>query len=548
MAILRVSSWRQEGNNSHQVQEEKIKEYCKVNSLELVDDGIRKIVESAKRSDERKKYAECIASALRQDIFNILFYMGDRESRNLTDNEQNEHLVMDGKICLHYVNDNKILHKNSSASDFLMRDFSAVQNKNFSRVLSEKVNDVMRQKAENGWFPGNRPTLGYIHQKMRDSSGKETKRGTIIVIDPDEKNLIWVRREFELRFKGYTIEQIRDSLLQEGLVPASKVRTYSKHGVEERLKNKFYWGSFDWQGIEYKGNHPLIISKRILDGVKASFGIKGAYDRTKHLTAMFSGGWLKCAHPECHMQIVYDPKQKKIKSSGEIKRFDYYRCSNSRKIHEKLKYVSENKIWMQFEALINKVELSEDMANKISDALNKLTEKSKSNVKKDIAGYQLALEQIEEKKNKVFDLYLAGNLDQADYKKQNQRVLDEKGYYAHLLAQANSSMSDVWKLAAQNIFELAKSAKTLWKEGSVEQRMNILKALCSNPSLDGASIQYDLKKPFVTLEEMGQKEDWRSQRDSNSCILRERGIRLKHKQLKLLTFFDFLNNFNKLVF
>ena len=73
IAILRVSSWRQEGNNSHQLQEEKIRNYCIEFGLELID--LRKIVESAKRSDERKKYADAISTALKQGIFNVLFYM-----------------------------------------------------------------------------------------------------------------------------------------------------------------------------------------------------------------------------------------------------------------------------------------------------------------------------------------------------------------------------------------------------------------------------------------------------------------------------------------
>ena len=138
-----------------------------------------------------------------------MFYMNDREARNLTDNEKNEQLVRDGKIVIHYVNENKVLEEDSPVSDFFMRDIFAVQNKNFSRVLSVKVNDVMRRKAEDGWFPGNRPTLGYMHQRLRDASGREMKRGTIIVPDSDKRKVCQVQREFELRANGYTLEQIR---------------------------------------------------------------------------------------------------------------------------------------------------------------------------------------------------------------------------------------------------------------------------------------------------------------------------------------------------
>src|SRR5690606_35983055 len=187
---------------------------------------------------------EAIKYALKNNIFHVLFYMNDREARNLTDNEKNEQLVLAGKIIIHYVNDNRVLEQDSPVSDFFMRDIGAVMNKNFSRVLSVKVNDVMRKKAEDGWFPGNRPTLGYMHQKMRDASGREMKRGTIIVPDSDKRKVQQVKREFELRANGYTLEQIREKILEEGLLEPSKFKSYSIHGIEERLKNKFYWGYF----------------------------------------------------------------------------------------------------------------------------------------------------------------------------------------------------------------------------------------------------------------------------------------------------------------
>lgn len=507
IAILRVSSHRQENNNSHQVQEEKVRSYCKEYGLELVD--LRKIVESAKRSDERKKYSESISLALKSGIFNILFYMNDREARNLTDNEQNEQMVMDGKICIHYVNDHKVLHKNSPASDFLMRDFQAVQNKNFSRVLSEKVNDAMRMKAENGWFPGNHPTLGYVHQKLRDSNGREMKRGTIIIPDSDERILRWVRREFELRAMGYTIEQIHEKICSEGLVLPSRARTYSKHGIEERLKNKFYWGYFDWQSVEYKGQHDLIINKRVLDQVKASFGLKGKYNRTKHLEGVFSGGWVKCAEPTCTMQMVYDPKVKKIKSTGEIKKFNYYRCSNSRKVHDRLQYVSEEKIWDQLSVVVDRVFLKNERASEISEALNKLNEKVKEAVRRDIQNFQVAVDKLDDKRDKMFDLFTGGSIDQEEYKRQSERLKIERRYYTQLLEQSQCSISDAWKVTAQKVFELATNAKSLWNQGSVEQRLELLKTLCSNPVLNGSSVQYELRKPFGTIAEISQKSDWR---------------------------------------
>lgn len=102
--------------------------------------------------------------------------------------------------------------------------------------------------------------------------------------------------------------------------------------------------------------------------------------------------------------------------------------------------------------------------------------------------------------------------------------MEEKELVSKLLEQYKASFNNDWRLAAQDVFELATNAKTLWNSGSIEQRMKILKSLCSNPKLNDVNIEFDLKKPYVTLSEMREKESWRSQGDLNPCILREREV------------------------
>lgn len=302
IAILRVSSHRQKDNSSHEVQASDVKEYISEYSLKLV--RTFKIVESAKDSGDRKLYREAIDYALKNKIKHILFYMTDREARNLTDSEQNEKLVRADKLNLHYVHDKKVLHRKSPESDFMMRDFQALQNKQLSRTISMKVMDAMTRKAEDGWFPNNHVPLGYMHARRRDEDGRELKRGTIIVPDINAKTIKQVRREFELRAHGFSFDSIRQQVTEEGLVDIRKVDQYRANTVEKRLKNPFYYGKFRWQECEYIGKHELIIAPELLSQVQLSFG--KLYSRRKIGThGIFSGGWLRCA--TCGCSIVYDP-------------------------------------------------------------------------------------------------------------------------------------------------------------------------------------------------------------------------------------------------
>lgn len=59
--------------------------------------------------------------------------------------------------------------------------------------------------------------------------------------------------------------------------------------------------------------------------------------------------------------------------------------------------------------------------------------------------------------------------------------------------------------------ELAKEAKELWKKGSMTERLEILKRVCWNPILDGVNLRYGLRKPFATIAEMSEKQDWRTE-------------------------------------
>lgn len=124
VAILRVSSRRQKDGISHQVQEERIREYCSDMGLSLKE--VFTITESAKNSEDRKHYHDAMNLIRKRKYGNVLFYMQDRESRNLTDLESNEQSVLKGEFNIHYVSDRKIIHRDSPESDFITRDFGGM--------------------------------------------------------------------------------------------------------------------------------------------------------------------------------------------------------------------------------------------------------------------------------------------------------------------------------------------------------------------------------------------------------------------------------------
>lgn len=523
IAILRVSSHRQKENSSHDTQDGDVQHYADGSGLKLVE--VFRMVESAKDSEQRRKYHEAIKYAHRHKIKHVIFYMFDRETRNLTDNEANEKAVREGRLILHYARERKVIHSKSPDSEFLMRDFQAVSNKQFSRNLAAKVNDAMRRKAEDGWFPTNHLPLGYIHERQKGSDGREKKRGTIVVPDTDSRVVRLVQREFELRSQHFSLEQIQKKNLTEGFVPLDRVPVYHVSAIDRRLKNSFYRGQFHWQGEKFIGKHELIISRAILDKVDHAIGLKARYTK-KQQEGIFGGGWLKCGHDGCGCHVLYDPKTKKIKTSGETKTFHYYHCTNGKAVHPSMKGLNmrEEIIWEKFGSAVDQITITEDLAVQVAEALNKTHQRACDAVKREMDGFRQGLDEIKRKRNKLVDLLIGEALDQVEFKNQIKRLDEEQNQFTVQLEQAQLSINGAYLKTAKDILELATRAKTLWFQRSPQERKMFLERILSNPVLDGPSVRYELKKPFAVLAEMAQKKDWRPQGDSNPCILREREV------------------------
>ena len=111
--------------------------------------------------------------------------------------------------------------------------------KNNSKVTSDKVIDYMAYKARMGSYPSNHPPLGYVTVKITDSAtGRAKNRGTTIGLDPNENNRKIVLREFELRSKGFTYEEIRKDFPEERFVRIHRSYIVNISAIEQLSSTK----------------------------------------------------------------------------------------------------------------------------------------------------------------------------------------------------------------------------------------------------------------------------------------------------------------------
>ena len=496
IAFLRVSSTGQEDNGSHDLQEKEVRAYCENYSLEVIK--VFRIVESAKDSEKRKQYHEAQLYAKKNKIRHILYYMSDRESRNLTDNEVNEKRVLRDEIVIHYVRDRKILHKESSGSDFFSRDINASVNKHFIRTLTAKVEDGMLHKAEQGWFPSNGVPYGYVTSRAKDENGREIKKSQSIIVPASEVMQKWIRREFELRSQNISFQGIHKQVLSEGLVPFKYQKTYNVSAVEKRIKNQFYSGYFSWKGKIYKGNHELFISPELFSAAQNPAGVRVPY--SKKTDGIFAGGWITCSICGCY--IVYDPKERYRKTLGVTRLYKYYRCSNSKKLHEKSqKNISEDKIFEQLSLALDQITISESLAQELSESIDKLQSRTSVDMKKQIAKYQQALNELDMEEDGVYSDYKKGLLNESSYKRQLIRIQNSRSLNLKLIEESQAKSTDENLLSAKSIIELSINAKSLWLDRSPIEKKEFLDLILSNVEFDGVNVRFKTKKPFDFLRQ-----------------------------------------------
>jgi DNA invertase Pin-like site-specific DNA recombinase len=510
LLIIRRSGYGQKENTSGETQRREGLEYANKHGLEVVHQ--QSIIETAFKRKERHKFKALLQKALKEKIRHLIFFWSSREARNLTDLEAHDDLIKAGQLIIHHVSESKTYWKNTPDSDFTFREINAVINKSESRSKSTMLKAALRTKGLSGWFPYRHCPLGYRHIKDKDRFGNAIKGTAKVIPDEDVQRVRIAQKEFELRAQGLSYDEIRKrNLLEAGLVPEGLRKTYSRHAIEGRLKNPFYWGYFYLTDdpVRYEGKHERIIPENILKAVQA---INNGNVRGRNCASNGDDifrGWIRCHHPDCQRLITYDKKQKVLKSTGEAKVYHLYRCADSRQIHPKRVYISEVKIWDQFESGISDYSITDGFAKDIMLALEEAMNTQRRAHKKQMEGYRIALKELEGREDAIYRHFTEGILDKEGYQRQVNKIRAERDDYNHQLEDLTLLIHDIGSEAVKRVFELAINADSQWKYKNREERLHFLKVTTSNQTLEDLTIRYQLQKPFERLAKMKGSAEWR---------------------------------------
>src|SRR5438270_2334800 len=289
ITYARVSSREQEREGySIPAQQKLLREYALRSGLRIIREFVD--AETAKTAG-RKAFGEMLEFIRQNGCRSILVEKTDRLYRNFRDCITLEDLDTE----IHLVKEGQIIAKDSKSHAKLIHGFHVLLARNYSENLREEVKKGMREKAEQGIYPGN-PPMGYRIDPATRSP-----------IPYGEKAAL-VRRIFSLYATGnYSLSELRQTIFEETGIKIS--RAY----LEKILKNRFYLGFFTWSGFEYRGQHEPIISAELFAGVQRVFSNHNKPKYRKHEFAF--GGLLTCAHDGCT-----------VTAGWQKKKYVYYRC------------------------------------------------------------------------------------------------------------------------------------------------------------------------------------------------------------------------------
>lgn len=516
--LRRVSDQSQENGYSLSAQLRYGTQYCVEKNFTILIDYC--FTETASKKHLRKNFKKMINDAIQLSKrlgvpVQLIVEKTDRLSRDFSSKEQLQELAAEGKISIHYYKDRRIFDKNCTPADIFNDDIQTAISKYTAKNIARETKKGMKEKAYSGVFPGLAP-LGY--KNVRTAPDGKNKRGIAsIIVDPDQRNVDAVRRIFELRSQNYSYESIRDQILEEKLLPPEKAASISRTGIEKILGNKYYAGEFDWDGETHKGTHPIIIPTEHLEIVFNR--AKGGHSNRP---AGVLSDFMTCA--TCGCKVIYDPKTKVLKSTGETKTYHFYHCTDGKGIHrqnkEKQINTTEDAIFTQSEAILDSFTLKQDVLALVAEQLKKLENKSKAERETVLKKNKQAIIALEQKEDDLLQLLLSKSIDEETYKRGRDKIREEKWNASRELERVQEATGSRFELQSDSILELAKKAKLLWNTANTSIRLKILKTILSNQKLNGKVFEFTLKKPFEVLGKMQSLETKKNLTENSEVFLK----------------------------
>jgi DNA invertase Pin-like site-specific DNA recombinase len=474
----RVSSREQEQEGfSLEAQSKLLHEYAKRSGFEIV--RAFEDLETAKTTG-RKEFGEMVSFLKRNRMCRtLLVEKTDRLYRNFRDAVTLEDL----NIEIHFVKEGQVLSNDSKSQIKFMHDIRLAVARNYSENLREEVIKGMREKAEQGIYPG-RPPLGY-----RNNRATRT-----IEINPEKAAI--AKYVFERYASGrYSLLALSHDVRQKWGVRISKTN------LHKMLLNRFYIGQFIWGGSTYRGKHTPLIAAAMFTQVQ---DVLHGHNKPKHprLNIAFRG-LLTCAHDNCTV-------------TGEFKKgkYVYYRCSGSRGPCA-LPSFREQEIAEKLGHLVRDVSIPLEIAHRIVRVLENDRNQVRERVAHEQAHLARELSTLSDRMRAAYRDKLDGKISEDFWQRNQAEWQEEEQRITSRLSALKKPSIDEGVMDVRRVLELAQSAYSLYITKKPAEQAELLRNMLWNCAIDGVNLYPLYKKPFDLIAKRAKNEEWSGREDLN---------------------------------
>ena len=478
----RVSSREQEREGySIPAQLKLLHEYARQRGLKVVREFVD--VESAKNPGRREFGNMLRFLEIDEQCRMVLVEKTDRLYRNRTDALRVEQLEQERDIEVHLVKESTVIGKDSRSQVRFTHDVHVAVAKFYSENLREEVKKGMREKAEQGIYPGHAP-FGYCNDRLTRT------------IDVDPKKAPAVKRIFELYASGaHSLTSLRKAVRSETGFLVN--RSY----LETILKNRFYLGFFCWQGVEYKGVHQPIINAAMFQRVQDVFTGRNKGKRRKHDFAF--AGLLSCAHDGCT-----------ITTELHKGKYIYYRCSYGRGRCD-LPYMPESRLSDQLGSILKNIYVPEHVVSAIVQSMSGDQARAQEQRAAQITSAQQRLATLRTRMDQAYEDKLDGKLNEQIWTRKMRDWREQEIEFEAALHRLETPITAENMLTAQRTLELANRAYSLYLTRNHAERGQLLKSVLLNCTTDGANLTPTYRKPFDLIFQRAKNEEWSGRADLN---------------------------------
>src|SRR3989344_636007 len=454
---------------------------AKSEDLEVV--RVFKESKSAKKPYERAIFTDMLEQIQQGKADGILCWQINRLSRNPVDSGTIQWMLQNGLIKSIQTIDKEYRPEDN----VLLFSVESGMANQFIIDLRKNTMRGMESKLQKGWQPA-LARLGYLNDQLKKTIVKDPERF-------DQVKQMWmlmltgtypVSRILKIANEDWGFRTIQRK--QRGGKPLSLSGLYSL------FYSKFYAGLIEWNGQTYGGVHEPMITIEQYERVQALLGKNTDKPRPKQHEHPFSG-IIRCG--ECQAIITAETKHKLIKTTGKVKRYDYYHCTGKKKYIScsQKKVISEKDLSDQIESEISKLTILPEFRDWAVEILNGWNDKEISQRSEKHTTQTKTLIDTQAQLDNLTNIRYRDLISDEEYTKERTTLQSSITQLKQQLRETENRAEN-WLELTERVFDFATHARTKFIEGNIQTKKEIFAPLGASFSLKDNILTLEMNKSF----------------------------------------------------